>query len=305
MVAGVAASYTSTNFHPHIMWPCRFSTSVAALSRPVWDRLHQVVGRVRVLAQFRRVINLVLDDEFIFALVRPDVGNGPFHIVLERLPSMSLLRAVPLWWAAEILHIGPWALDCGPVPVLWNPRPPWGHLHPHPAHLVALRQYARQVAGVHPAPSPIVRYLLGESFPIITAFGHALTHNDVPAITGATTQLAGLGPGLTPSGDDFLAGVMLGLHLSNHATSAATCQLLYAIAAPCTTRLSQTFLQAASQGYADERWHTLLIALGETPTISWRRAAQAVFDFGSNSGLDMITGFLWQMARAAETVKRG
>jgi len=127
--------------------------------------------------------------------------------------------------------------------------------------------------------------------------GHALACNDVHAITVATRQLAGLGPGLTPSGDDFLAGVMIGDRMANGGRRMAEGTLLFTVAAPRTTRLSRAFLHAASQGYVDERWSMLLTALCGADPIALAQAAQAVFDFGASSGLDMATGFLWQMGQ--------
>lgn len=288
--------------HQHrVQWPCVFFTPVHTLSTLAWDRLHNLNITARIVGQFHRVINLLLDEDTILALVVSDVGNGPFHIVVERLPTLPFFHGVPLWWDDERLRIGPWALDFGQPPMLWDPMPPWNCLYPRPDRLAELQHHVRQAACTH-LTSVVARHLIGEPHPAIVALDLALACNDARAIATAAAQLAGLGPGLTPSGDDFLAGVMVGMQVGKKGEERgqppfAICHLLFAAAAPRTTRLSRAFLRAASRGYVDERWHVLLTALCGDDPAALVRAARSVLAFGASSGLDMLTGFLWQMER--------
>ncbi|MGH7902700.1 MAG: DUF2877 domain-containing protein [Candidatus Dormibacteraceae bacterium] len=77
-----------------------------------------------------------------------------------------------------------------------------------------------------------------------------------PAIEFDVEQLAGRGEGLTPAGDDLLAGYAAGLVLfhGRHAEAAA----IAAAAAPRTTRLAATLLRHASRGELPEPAHALL-----------------------------------------------
>ncbi len=263
----------------------------------------------QVLGQFRRAVDMLIGDDVI-ALVTPEVGNGPYNIVVAALPDDPLTQHVACAWTAKTLHIGSWGVQFDAETRQWNPRPAWNTLNPSPPRLAQLRDIA--IRGAHtraPTDSPFVGLLMGKSFAPVTALGRALSTNDKDAIRESAAAIAGLGPGLTPSGDDFLAGVMLGMRIMNHESAnqrideskeRASCFLplascLLSAAAPRTTRLSRAFLHAASQGLADEHWHMLLNALSTGNPVQLERAAQAVIAVGASSGLDMIAGFLWQL----------
>ncbi|WFE76614.1 DUF2877 domain-containing protein [Roseinatronobacter sp. S2] len=103
-----------------------------------------------------------------------------------------------------------------------------------------------------------------------------------------TGELAGLGQGLTPAGDDFLCGLMLALNVAHPAPS-ILCQTITAQALRATTTLLGAFLRAAAAGHAMPQWHRLL-AEGASPS------AQGVADilrYGHSSGGDSLAGFLW------------
>jgi hypothetical protein len=68
--------------------------------------------------------------------------------------------------------------------------------------------------------------------------------------------LGGRGGGLTPSGDDVLAGYAAGLVLWHGLAGEAA--RIAAVAAPLTTRLSATLLQHAALGHLPEPAHRLL-----------------------------------------------
>ncbi|MGC9356821.1 MAG: DUF2877 domain-containing protein, partial [Anaerolineae bacterium] len=68
---------------------------------------------------------------------------------------------------------------------------------------------------------------------------------------------------------------------------------IYRASVPCTNRISRAFLSAAWKGRVDTRWHRLLKALAAGRRTEIARAARAVLEFGSTSGLDMVSGFLW------------
>jgi hypothetical protein len=104
--------------------------------------------------------------------------------------------------------------------------------------------------------------------------------------------LAGLGTGLTPSGDDFLGGAMLWAWLT-HPAPESFCYAIAQAAAPRTTTLSAAFLRAASRGECSAAWHALLAALNEGAGEQITTAAQGVLAHGASSGADILAGFLW------------
>ncbi len=112
------------------------------------------------------------------------------------------------------------------------------------------------------------------------------------ALEKAAASLAGWGMGLTPSGDDFMAGMMLALWVDRAALTPRAA-FLYRVAAPRTTLLSRAFLRAARDGLADAHWHHLLRALAEGGEAEIRHAASETLAFGATSGVDMAAGFLF------------
>ncbi|MGC9394941.1 MAG: DUF2877 domain-containing protein [Anaerolineae bacterium] len=284
-------------------WPCALRLHAQSISTSAWDVLRSATGVAQVLGHFRRAVDLLIDGKVI-ALVLPEAGNGPFNVVVTTLPDTPLSRHVNLTWASNVFHIGPWQIDFNAETRCWNPRPSWETFTLRPARLVQLRDIAIHEAATRaPTGSPFVGLLTGQPFPLVTALGCALTANDTAGIQDAAAAIAGLGPGLTPSGDDFLAGVMLGMRIANselritHHASRITHHVscIFAAAAPRTTRLSRAFLHAASQGLADEHWHHLLAALSAEDPARLEYTTTRVLNHGASSGLDMVAGFLWQL----------
>ena len=101
--------------------------------------------------------------------------------------------------------------------------------------------------------------------------------------------LAGLGPGGTPAGDDFLVGVMAAIWLLGDEADAPA---IAGTAAPRTSALSAAFIRAAGRGEFIEPWHALFEALATGDPGQVERAAMRVESFGASSGADALDGFI-------------
>ena len=127
---------------------------------------------------------------------------------------------------------------------------------------------------------------------------NALQDGDRLGIHESAARLAGLGPGLTPSGDDYLVGLMAGLRvwpspLENSGLSPdEACQIIFEAAKGRTTLLGRAFLRSAKEGLFGENWHELLAALVRGDAIGIQRAARRVLSSGATSGADALAGFL-------------
>src|SRR3989441_7980191 len=94
----------------------------------------------------------------------------------------------------------------------------------------------------------------------IVELARGLQRRDALLVSRAAGALAGLGPGLTPSGDDVLVGVLLAFAL--HADDfRAMRQAIISTVRDRTTRISMAYLEAAARGEASESWHRLVAAL--------------------------------------------
>ncbi len=267
------------------------------VSCPAWRVLQHATGVARLLGQFRRAVDLLINDE-VLALVTPDRGNGPFHVVVENLPGTAWPRALPLRWQGRSLWIGPWQLALDETPLLWDPGYCWGSLSIQQENLDYMHKKIVQANNHQTQYSPFVDLLWGKIIPHVELLGLALRTQNTTKLHEAVTTLAGWGPGLTPSGDDFLAGVLLASYvprfipLPEACTSRMRAQI-YTTSAPLTNQLSRAFLRAARDGLANTQWHRLLNALGGADKGRIREAIHTVLNFGATSGLDMLLGFLW------------
>jgi hypothetical protein len=114
---------------------------------------------------------------------------------------------------------------------------------------------------------------------------------------GATT-LIGLGPGLTPSGDDLLIGFMAAtsllsepLGLSSDFYQRLHLELL-TIARGRTNKLSITWMEYAKQGDVAEHVGRLFQALVRDEVRPVEEAALAVLKTGATSGADLLAGII-------------
>ncbi len=101
--------------------------------------------------------------------------------------------------------------------------------------------------------------------------------------------LLGLGPGLTPSGDDVLGGVLLALHELGQKHKAHLLAMALAPYMAHTNRISRAHLGAAAQGYGAEVLHMLLFALcGKQNALA--SVCERLDGVGHSSGWDACLG---------------
>lgn len=134
----------------------------------------------------------------------------------------------------------------------------------------------------------------------LTAFAAALRGGGRPEALAAADRLIGRGPGLTPTGDDLLAGALVAARvLSGPAASKEAGRIGAAVAAAARDRtpdLSATLLWHAARGEPARPARGLLLALaGRTPLPAALRRLAAV---GHTSGRDLAHGIV-AGARAA------
>lgn len=106
-------------------------------------------------------------------------------------------------------------------------------------------------------------------------------------------QLLGLGPGLTPSGDDLLAGVLITWrHLGAASLSDRLGSCLFDAGVGRTTTISLAHLEAAAKGFGASPLHQLLDALIVNRHARVVEALDAAAKIGHSSGLDAIAGMV-------------
>jgi hypothetical protein len=105
----------------------------------------------------------------------------------------------------------------------------------------------------------------------------------------APVDLLGLGPGLTPSGDDLLCGALIALNAIARADAARDLHAALLRAPACATSvLSWALLAAAAAGQGGEALHALIIAVLQDQAVD--RALEALARHGHTSGWDGLAG---------------
>lgn len=286
----------------------------------------------RILGSFSRACNLVIDDGGVVALVHRQVGNGPLNVVLagDDIPFHLWDVHLPVVTGDDLLLGNRWVISLDEAEV-WKPLPlPDFERQKLSTSLADLYRYLQARAPRHglltllfepssPLPaSPLMepgeshsavrgaeRFSLSAAFlerawVEIQGLMEALLNRDSESIALHAGKLAGMGSGLTPSGDDFLAGLMWGLRVWPHSLEESglglegAIELMYEAARKRTTLLSAAFLRLAKEGLPDETWQDLLVVLatGATWQGELKRVAERVLNRGATSGADALAGFL-------------
>lgn len=248
----------------------------------------------QLLHLFDEVLNLVDADGDIISVVQPQIQAGPFSImVAEERPFPTLIAPhTPVSKTATRLSIGPLEIDCRQAE-LWHPIPNWQQLHARQADwqgaLLEMATAVNQQLGILNTIGPAH---FAQQFQAAAAQMQAIRQTtDRTAWQTAVTKLAGLGPGFTPAGDDFLVGFLFGLWATRPKDEVMKlAEIVVETAVPRTTQLSAAWLQAAGRGEAWLPWHRLVNALSTGH--DWQPPVQRILAQGATSGIAALLGFM-------------
>jgi hypothetical protein len=136
---------------------------------------------------------------------------------------------------------------------------------------------------------------LRQTLPVL---GHATSSADADIAAQALGQLVGLGPGLTPSGDDFIVGYLAALW-SRSPLEPAVRSLLAGLAEPIerlaadANLVSRQFLLDAAAGEFSQALADLVSAMAADDARRTLAAAARVVRIGHSSGADSLVGLLF------------
>lgn len=260
----------------------RASTPVLACGRAAHHiAVDQTAGVV--CAVFRRSCYLEFSGRRLICMGERVLGRGPLNALVARFEPPHL--------GAEVVL----RLDGA---TLW--RPSARSSRPRRVALEALRAAARE---------RVPREGLGG---LVCASGSTLIEHARPALAalarwleggalGADAELLlGLGPGLTPSGDDYLGGALVALRLFGHAADAdALWRWLGPRLSARTSMISAAHLAAAAEGEAHESLHGCIDALGAGVTTDWAARLDRLASVGHCSGWDGLAGVMAVAERIA------
>ena len=258
-----------------------------------------------VFSTFERACNLIDEQGRFISIVDNTIGNGLFAVVLEELPfSLDKMLSVgaPVVVGKNSLTVNTTTIDFSEA-TLWSARVDWDY----PKHCP--HQFQKNIGDLYltvqnnasgGSLSSILhstRDNMGYVYARVTDSAQQLysgiVSGDMQKIYLGAANMAGLGVGLTPSGDDFLMGVMYALWAMFDQKDAARWSRKIAEAASSRTNmLSGAMLQESANGYASEHWHVLVDVLCKENVTDVTRVSMDILSLGHTSGADALTGFL-------------
>lgn len=227
-------------------------------------------------------------DNILLALVNEVHGNGPFHVVIPGCDFTTLGKSAQIKWQNGRLNIGHTIINFQ-MAIPWSPQlAPLDHkktLDIFSSELAKIQHKSPLYSGAQP--------LVDRAQRGVTYLQRGILAQDRQLLSEGVTLLIGLGPGLTPAGDDFLMGLLAALTLFPRQNDAVDClRLIIAnIADSHTTRLSATWLYHATQGNFGEPWHNLNKALDKMDFAGIDNAFKRIAKAGATSGVDALYGF--------------
>ena len=264
----------------------------------------------------RRALHLAVVRGPLLLLCRPDVPLAPNAFAVDVEPDAALEdqgfrvgHVVSFRGSAPSGHDADWLIALETA-VLWEPRPAIAPITPRDlAHRVRGTRAVVVAEGAGESLLPLLWALergvhgLGLEFAGMAGRAarrlcDAAIRDDASAVARAAAGLAGLGPGLTPSGDDLLAGfvaawTLVGDALAvDHAARARVTGAVLAGAARGASPLGRIWLEHACRGELLEPMTRFIATLLAPAARGLDAAVRDALAIGSSSGTDWMVGFL-------------
>lgn len=256
-------------------------------------------GKYHVHSRFRRTAHFI-SGQILVSLVDPAIGKGPNHIVAVGF-DVGTVETIEIRDNIFVVD--------GTACAREEERKYSSQLSPGYLKIPKLRKNMPIIEQCvyADAPENSLPNLLGSDMRMLenTPFNSVLLRQFISgwqamkrgAFETGVRLLLGAGYGLTPSGDDFIAGYCSGLYLGGARYVRLRMRIAETIghASGATNILSHTMLQYCCRGRFYERVKDLLVALisGNTSEVSDR--ASAMCAVGETSGADFSFGLLYAL----------
>ncbi len=304
-------------------------------------------GRIgTVIASFNRSCWLEVPEGGLFAVADHELGEGPLNVGVT-LPDGFTMSELDVCEGGKLVADGPdFRLGSRLIlrmaaTALWRPAP----LGPRASNgdvARRLRALIDSVAADAPVEglAPLIGYLgqlaCGDepgpadvglvprlAMPSVALLAKGVVRGDGGAVDQAVQGLIGLGPGLTPSGDDMLGGLMVALRTVllpvsygkkplRECPESSGASIIDELSQSIfrhttrTNRISAALLEQAALGIGSAAQHQVLECLLElTPAIDLDNSVERLVNSGHTSGWDALTGLLFGVALALRLTNSG
>ncbi len=202
-------------------------------------------------------------SQTVFAVLGPQFWPGPLHLVAEEMPVMPARH--------DSVTVSGGVLAAGRIRVRVDPNRRWAPRLPARLNVPPAAWHG-MAEPVDPDLAPVWGAVTGD-----------VRRGDLAAAFGL---LQGRGAGLTPSGDDVLAGILL-VGAINPGRRPSLDRLARSAR---TTALSRAYLRWAAAGQSIQPAHALLDAAAASDSDGMGRAARSLAAVGATSGRALTAG---------------
>lgn len=280
---------------------------------PIAGQVSKRPSLAKTIASFGRSFYLEADGHLI-CVASDNLHNGPFNILIKDSGQGPVRFGFPVTvgqrWTFDAQSLSSFdgpeiGIDLSKA-LTWQPKAPPKNPIDHSQLFTALEEL-KKLAASRQQSDGLLSLVLDKAQEPNSATGRAaiaplnalseqatawLSDGDL-RILSSLDEFLGLGPGLTPSGDDLIAGMLIACHHVGRGRGALELwRQLQNRAKTRTTPISIAHLSAAGQGMGAAPLHDLLDALIENRTDKLRRALDAVARIGHCSGMDAVGGLL-------------
>ena len=271
-------------------------------------------GEAKIISVFRRSLYVENTSGQFACIGAWSIGPGPLNALCEFPDCMDLRKKIAAKGRATIqngfIQLGPsMGIDTSrreewkpePLPVDWD----FGYVRrslSFPVERIAKR-------GPREGLAPLVPYIVsgeevsGEDFFQETSWkeiadcrnwlSDTLNGQKSLEFSSLNHKLVGLGPGLTPSGDDFWCGVMIALYALGYLeVLGKISSVILNQAAERTNKISCAHLACAARGQGAQALHEMISAMGMADEARLNSALCALDKIGHTSGWDSLAGIV-------------
>jgi hypothetical protein len=270
-----------------------------------------------VHSTFERAFNALISDELV-GITRSDVPNGPFSVITDVKLNEGMQSLVDngegIKVDADFIYFRKGLVISLKGAKIWWPqrgvkKPIYKKLVKRNLSLVkeiashrndgfgGLVRHIEKIIYGTPINYDQLNHVSRSGLPSIISLVGAVKTEDLALVGQSTKNLVGLGPGLTPSGDDLLAGFMASLRwavnsFNGDLDSVDEINRTIANAAKGTTMMSEQIIARAVDGEVDETVEGLLEAVLNGQIEDVKDSTEKVLALGETSGVDSIVGIL-------------
>jgi hypothetical protein len=258
-------------------------------------------GKYKIHSKFNSAVNFISEDSFVF-VVNESVGPGPLNIVIKGIVPMSVNS---LEIEDGCIYINDSKLDFE-IDKLYDSLL-YLQEFDHNNFILNLGFLENSLKRLSPPHS--LAFILDHkrrseftsSFELeyVKRIDLAVQEILFGNILTGVGLIKGLGPGLTPAGDDFNSGILIALNLIEKICRSdlqPSIKLVFQEAVS-SNLFTNAFLLCASRGFLFDKFRELINAVLYSDENCITNKTKSVLSIGETSGADQLVGFLIGMKR--------